>query len=815
MTQPARLAARTALVALLLGSTAATQTWVSLDGSPAGTPAEISMATASNQVDTIVDLHVHGYWTDAVAPGDGNIYRQIRVPGLGRIGQLGAPDLPVARLRLAVTTDTNVVVLQSATDLSPNSTPPQLVHPYGVQATDEAFDPSFDPGPGFPDGTAEVFTKDNAIYGGVLPFPASAATPIAPVTPWMGSVPMADVEIFPASWDPVSEVLQISEHMQVHFRAVGAPLAFPEMTRDRAALAEHTFVNWSHQSPFLPVDDDGFGGEYAVLAPQAWLHTLGPFLQARMLDGFDVTFIPLESLSSTGCDDVKLALADWYAANDPWHDHYALLVGDASDLAVCPTPLPGSVRSDDAYGSPADGDLDEEIFIGRLSVDGEADLARQLDKVLAYEADTTGDAYDRALLVAHGEGAPDGYEAVAQQVASTPYADAPAFQTILGSAVLSDNAAVEAAIEAGVGVLAYRGHGSEASWHDWNLSGDWHNNAVLDIDGGNPMVVWSLSCWNGDITHKGGGSSVDSLGEVWMEDAGSPAVAHYGMSDIGETPQNDELTRRLFEAVYDRGLNRHGMAIAWAEQQAAATEPGPNAWMGSLLGDPAMRIRTSDARELVFELPDSVDVVVGGSGAYTVRVTDDQGTGVEGVLVTSVQFAGYGEPPLSIVSAKTDGSGVAMLPMGPTELGAINTSGSDPDGNEVNGVIGVTAGVWATFGPATPGAQGEPQLGGEGPLTPLSNFEITMEDGLENGLAGLFLSGPSVPTPFKCGTLLASPPAVPPLLFNLSPQGDVAIGGVWPDGIAADTELWFQIAIQDPDAICGVALSNGLQAITP
>ncbi len=39
--------------------------------------------------------------------------------------------------------------------------------------------------------------------------------------------------------------------------------------------------------------------------------------------------------------------------------------------------------------------------------------------------------------------------------------------------------------------------------------------------------------------------------------------------------------------------------------------------------------------------------------------------------------------------------------------------------------------------------------------------------------------------------------------------------GAWPAGIPPATELWFQLALADAAAPCGIALSNALRAITP
>jgi hypothetical protein len=48
-----------------------------------------------------------------------------------------------------------------------------------------------------------------------------------------------------------------------------------------------------------------------------------------------------------------------------------------------------------------------------------------------------------------------------------------------------------------------------------------------------------------------------------------------------------------------------------------------------------------------------------------------------------------------------------------------------------------------------------------------------------------------------------------------SPTGTVPLSFTWPSGIPSGTSIVLQYAIQDPLAVKGVALSNGLEGTTP
>jgi hypothetical protein len=796
---------------------AAQQVWTSLDGSPAGTPAELTLdQAASNNSDSFFDVIIHGFWTESIAPGDGFTYDHVLVPGLGRLGTEGAPDLPVARLRLVTSNLASTLNLVSAVDLSPNVFS-LLPYPFVVQATDELFDPSEDPGPGSSTGTPDVFVKDGLIYGGATAFPGLSATPIALVDQWMDSVPKADVEVYPASYDPSSGLLSVSGHLRVHFQAAATSVNYPDMSPDRALLAAAMFDNWPEHQSLFPVGAVDFGGDYLVLTPAAYVDTLEPFLQHKQLQGFDVDVITLESLVFVTCGQIRGAIDTWYQAGDVWDDRYVLLVGDRDALPQCPSPTIAQILGDDLYGSPSDSDLDEEVFVGRLSVDDADDLASQIAKIIAYQKDGSSQHFDEALLVAHREGAPGKYEGAHESVATAAYAQAPSFEKLYGSQFGADNLDVRQAIDAGVGVVAYRGHGSESTWSDWTGLQDFHKNEILSLSANsNPNVVWAFDCWNSRIAHSGGGE--DSIGEVWLEGPGGSTAAHYGSTDVSGTAQNHELDRRMFEAVFDKGLLRQGQAIAWAEKKMADAEPGSNSWMYMLLGDPSMRIKAVDPVPMLLTIPDEVEVCPTGGGpcSFVVRVTDDQNNPLEGVLVTAMQFGEPGEPPLFQVEAYTGSGGSATMPGLPDGIQSAPTvTASDPYGNEADGIMGVVSVGWATFGGGLEGKYGAPAMAGEGVLSAGTPASLEMQDANENALAGLFASQGSTPVPFKGGTLVAFPPIIEPILFPTDPQGEVLLQTIWPGGVPADTEFWFQIAVSDPDAVKGVALSNGVRAITP
>ncbi|MFT7463380.1 MAG: hypothetical protein ACI9EF_001724, partial [Pseudohongiellaceae bacterium] len=151
----------------------------------------------------------------------------------------------------------------------------------------------------------------------------------------------------------------------------------------------------------------------------------------------------------------------------------------------------------------------------------------------------------------------------------------------------------------------------------------------------------------------------------------------------------------------------------------------------------------------------------------------------------------------------------------PQSLGGdLTVIASDSSGNEVHASVGVTDTVWTNFGGAFPGAHGEPQLLPSGSLQGGSQAKLSLSNGAESAQALMFFSYSSTPVQLKCLTLQAFPIAA---TFDLvtDGQGEIDMGTVWPAGVPAGLEFWFQIAIADQASPCGLSISNAVQGLTP
>ncbi|MFT7464836.1 MAG: hypothetical protein ACI9EF_003196 [Pseudohongiellaceae bacterium] len=775
--EPVKSTFRSGLTTLALAclsfapSLTAQQVWVPLTpGVPPSTSAEVVYdevvydEAASSATDSFFDIIIHGFWQEDVSPGNGQTYQQLDVAGLGYINQLGAPDLPVARLNLAVSTDASLVTLASLTDLDPHVFDLRP-YPVGTEELD-----------GNENGaTPSQFVLDDVIYGGTSAFPSESATGSQIPSLALNSVRSARHEVYPARWDPTTGLLSMSGHLRVHYVAPGQVVPQPAMTLDRAVLSAATFPNWPGQRDYFPADTIEYQGRYLIVASKFDVPVMADFIAKKKSQGLKVDILELQDLPVVSVGEIRGAMAAWYDLGDPADDHYALLVGDDHRIPVADAPTYSPSGTDDLYGSPSDGDLDEEIYVGRISHNDGFDLKRQLDKIIDYMEDQDGDHYDQALLVAAKQGAPGRYVASQNAVAEGLYASAPNFTKIYGLGLVNQSFHIVNSIDAGKGVVAYRGHGSRTSWWNWNVySESFDRPDVVSLDNEHePTVVWSITCDTAKFDSND--QNNDSFAETWLEQDKGGAVAVYGSTEISSSKENDLLVKYLFKAVYDYHITRHGQAIAWAEAQMHADRPGMNSWRYMLCGDPSMRIRVYNPIDLEPGLPEDIAAAAPGEGQLTLSVSDGQGGSMAGLLVSAFQNG----PDGFQVNGYTDAFGYVVLQASPdAHSGPVQVVVADGLGNEVSISVPVTNGAWTDFGGASTGSFGVPYLTGDGTLAANSPYGLEVTGAYPSSQALLFVSLASQPVSFKGLTLQAFPIAAQ---FDLGTDatGAISLGGTW------------------------------------
>jgi len=648
-------------------------TWTSLaPDRPAGTPAEVSLdRAASGPSQTTFDLTISGFWVEEKRGPDGLTYQKIEIPGLGSVDTVGAPDLPLLRFALAVPTgaaratlDVELVDVKTFGD-------------YRVW-------PQVEPERDHAEGDPERFVLDRAIYGGQVLWPPDQGVRESAVAPRLRSIPSAAGEIWPVRWNPANGELRVVAKARYTVSHGGSAREFPQISKERARLAELTFLNWQAVESFFPFGVISYEADFLVLYPNDdYADELDPFVSQKKARGFKVTEMTVDRIGNACCA-IREALSEWLATVPPERDAYALLVGDVDVIPLCDAPT--GVPTDDLYGSPDGDDLAEEIYVGRLSVDDEADAANQIAKILAYEdSPSPFCCYDRAALWAHKQDAPDKYVGAHETVRTAVYATPPTFSTHYGHLAGVTDAVINGKVDDGVGVLAYRGHGSSSSTATgWNLPGEYYNSAdataLANLLSRAP-VVWSFACSNAALWTE------DSIAELWMELEDHGAVSYYGATVPSYTSQNHVLDEWMFKAVYDEGLVTQSHAIMRGEAQMAALSGSSNAWMYLLLGDPDMHIRRRNPKSLVLEGLEEILACRPPCGLF-LTVVDEVGNPVPEALVGLWKPGPHGGDGV-FVNRYADAQGQVTLEVPLASPGTLYYSAEDGEGNALFGSIEV------------------------------------------------------------------------------------------------------------------------------
>jgi hypothetical protein len=123
-------------------------------------------------------------------------------------------------------------------------------------------------------------------------------------------------------------------------------------------------------------------------------------------------------------------------------------------------------------------------------------------------------------------------------------------------------------------------------------------------------------------------------------------------------------------------------------------------------------------------------------------------------------------------------------------------------------------GTWADLGHALAGTQGEPQLLGTGNLCPGAPGSLQLTSAKPGGSAFLVVGLSSVWLPFRGGLLIPDPGFLV-LPLPLDGAGAATLPFVFPIGVPAGLNFWFQAWIPDAAGPVGFAASNALLATVP
>lgn len=256
-------------------------------------------------------------------------------------------------------------------------------------------------------------------------------------------------------------------------------------------------------------------------------------------------------------------------------------------------PWQGEVPADSRYGD-ANGDGLPDVAVGRIAVNTLAEAEAVVAKIETYDGDRRRELWQRRILfVADNEDEAGAFPALSDAIiAAHVPVDLIPQRVYLGSTVTSGDAArqaIAAALNAGVFMVQYAGHGAPNRWAHESI---WTTADVAQLSPHAPRlpVVLTFNCLDGYFAHPQPG--LFALAEVMQRRADGGAIAAISPSGLGWTLDQHRFRQLLMAALFDDAGRTLGEALLAAQQAYYQEHGGPHYLIDTmtLFGDPALRL---------------------------------------------------------------------------------------------------------------------------------------------------------------------------------------------------------------------------------
>ncbi|TFH52534.1 MAG: hypothetical protein E4G89_01470 [Methanothrix sp.] len=269
-------------------------------------------------------------------------------------------------------------------------------------------------------------------------------------------------------------------------------------------------------------------------------------------------------------------------ATDNWRGppQWVILGGDVNKVPTHKnnwetTAPPGEtdIASDHFY-SDLRGDILPEIIVSRFPISDPGQMMKLCEKAVLYGR-YDGGWRNNCLLTAFNR---SDYIDCKENIAGNIGAH---FNVIKKYDGQSSKADVIDVINRGIGIINYRGHGSDTSWQAGNglANGDVPNLSSSDKI---PMIL-SIACNNNRIDMTG-----ECFGEMWIKYM--KAITFLGASRPSYTSINHSFDKFLFDGILNHNLTKAGEIMNWGTAALYRSMNSPyirdNIRMYLLLGDP-------------------------------------------------------------------------------------------------------------------------------------------------------------------------------------------------------------------------------------
>jgi hypothetical protein len=499
---------------------------------------------------------------------------------------------------------------------------------------------------------------------------------------------LVNASVSPFRYDESSGTLWVYTDARAEVRYSGIDLTNAKTPVDRPLSEAFLPLYRSAVKNFEESRSGGIGsrrGGYLIITIDTFYNDLLPLADWKARAGWDVTVTRLSDIGSQpSASEIKHYIRDAYRYWDIPPD-YVVLVGDVeTEYGNIPSFQYDLQADDNQYVFLEGDDVFPEIFIGRISVRTPFEAQVVVAKTLSYERTPLVDGSDwqnKASLVAgcyyQGNVYVNTTKLTTLWIRDALLRAGMQPETLIyyqgvGGATTQD---VIDAIDAGTGIVNYRGW---SNWQGWHRP-EFYVFHLSQLNNGERLpVMFSICCGTGDFAH----INDPCLGEGWIR-AGSPTnpkggAAFFGVTDPWtHTKWNNAINIGIFEgfvtedlralrAVGVRGLMELVTQFPHHEQD--------DIWRYfhtyNVIGDPSLQMWRNVPEELNVEAPSSLSI---GGSMVEVLVEDGSRAPVNGAYVCLYKD---GEVHSGDVTGET---GVALLSIDPSTAGEMFLTVTAPD----------------------------------------------------------------------------------------------------------------------------------------
>ncbi len=508
----------------------------------AGSPRFNLLRSDSQSIDIHVDL---SGWSASQVDAAGSQYTRLSGEAYAWPEQAGQPALPalIRLVEIPMGADVRIEILE-------NQTEEYLLNQLGWQPLYPLQPPlSKESAP----GEMPPFIVDREFYS------HAGWTPTASVT--LGEAftlrgrRFQPVEIWPVSYSPSGSSVRftrwISFRLDWTYRLESSGRTSRSSSTAWSGWIDRQIVN----PPPRPVLASSQPDLYLIIAADAFLPALQPFIQLQEQRGFQVVLAPLSQISAGSVrEEIKAYLQQAY---DSWPKppDWVLFVGDTDTIpAWDSTQSSGSYT--DLYYFTMDGPDDwmPDIAHGRFPVRTPDQAAALVSKYLSYYSLTGAEAWLKritfistcdqySLVEATHQYAIDRYTRPYGYSGYFPWIGIPGGDRIYCHTYSGSSLNIQTALNEGRTMVVYSGHGTRTGWLDGQLAFGQTGISSLASNSIYPLVA-SFACQTADFHFP------ESFGETWLIQPERGALVFWGSSQITFWNPDDRLERTMFEALF-------------------------------------------------------------------------------------------------------------------------------------------------------------------------------------------------------------------------------------------------------------------------